>query len=100
MDKYDIKSEGGGSVYTLQGSAIIVGKMKAMTAMDGTATIAEVYDTESGEAGRKSSGDNRNKAALFENARSLYPAFEDELSEDIAKSEEQLLLNIGGMAFR
>ena len=98
MDKFDIQSGERGGVYTLQGSAIIVGKMKAMTTTDGITTIAEVYDTEIGEAAcRRSSGDN---TALFENARTLYPAFEDELSEDIAKSEEQLLLNIGGMAFR
>ena len=85
----------GGSVYMLQGSATIVGKMQAMSAMDGTATVA--YDPENGLDG---GGGCAERVALFENARSLNPAFEDELSEDIAKSEEKLLLNIGGMSFR
>ena len=87
-----------GSVYMLQGSATIVGKMQAMTAMDGTATVVatEHFDPENGVDG----GCGVERAAFFENARSLNPAFEDELSEEIAKSEEQLLLNIGGMSFR
>ena len=88
----------GGSVYMLQGSATIVGKMQAMSAMDGTATVA--YDPENGLDGGGGGGGCAERVALFENARSLNPAFEDELSEDIAKSEEQLLLNIGGMSFR
>ena len=87
-----------GSVYMLEGSATIFGKMKAMNAMDGTATVAAtdhlVYDPENGVGG------GAERAAFFENARSLNPAFEDELSEEIAASEEQLLLNIGGMSFR
>ena len=87
-----------GSVYMLQGSATIVGKMQAMTAMDGTATVVETegFDPENGVDG----GCGVERAAFFENVRSLNPAFEDEFSEEIAKSEEQLLLNIGGMSFR
>ena len=89
-----------GSVYMLQGSATIFGKMQAMTAMDGTATVpaAEDFDPENGADAHGGCGVER--AAFFENARSLNPAFEDDMSEEIAKSEEQLLLNIGGMSFR
>ena len=86
-----------GSVYMLQGSATIVGKMQAMTAVDGTATVAAV--TADPENGADGAGEAE-RAAFFENARVLNPAFEDEFSEEIAKSEEQLLLNIGGMSFR
>ena len=92
MEKLDpVRS---GSVYMLQGSATIVGKMQAMTAVDGTATVTA--DPENGAEG----AGEAERAAFFENARVLNPAFEDEFSEEIAKSEEQLLLNIGGMSFR